>query len=285
MADTIEIGGKPVKKQTVLIAGAAVAVLGIGVYRYRKQAAANAAADAAANAPGTGAGSSDQIDPATGFPYGSAEDAAALTSQAQYIQPGGTVGLAGGGSPSAYYPQSGGFTSNAAWAQAVEDYLVNTAGADANTVGNALGKYITGGALTDDQVSVVNQAIAFQGYPPVPGPAGYPPSIRTSTSSNPPPTGSGGGTGGGTHYAANPPKGLKLVRNGRTGVQIQWNAVQGATKYNVHTPGRSPLDFTTTNTIANVGNLKPNTRYTVQVWADPTPTGGPHASLTFTTSR
>lgn len=182
---TMNIAGKPVKKETVYIGIAAVAIVGIGMYRYRKQqqqAAADAAANAAAQAPGTGAGSSDQVDPATGFPYGSQEDAAALTAQSGYITPygagGGTQYLYGGYPPTPSSTMPGGFTSNAQWSQAAEDYLVNTTGADANTVGNALGKYITGQTVSDAQEAIINQAIAFEGMPPVAGPQGYPPSIR-----------------------------------------------------------------------------------------------------------
>lgn len=179
------------KNEKIGLGIGSAALLGFTLYRYQKQkqqAASDAAAAAAAQAPGTGAGSSDQIDPATGFPYGSAEDAAALTAQSGYNSPIGGLGasdtsyLYGGypGYTGSGYPVAGGFTSNAQWAQAAEDYLVNTGGANANTVGNALGKYITGGTVDDSQQAVINQAIAFEGYPPVSGPNGYPPSIRTA---------------------------------------------------------------------------------------------------------
>lgn len=190
------------KNEKIGLGVGAAALLGFTIYRYQKQksaAAAQAAADAAAQAPGTGAGSSDQIDPATGFPYGSAEDAAALTAQAGYNSPIGGLGYSDtsylyGGYPgypaSGVPPAAGGFTSNAQWAQYAENYLITTGGADANTVGNALGKYITGGTIDDSQMSIIDQAIAFAGYPPVSGPEGYPPSIRTAATT-PPPTGSG----------------------------------------------------------------------------------------------
>jgi PASTA domain-containing protein len=181
-------------------------LLGFTLYRYQKQkqqSAADAAAAAAAQAPGTGAGSSDQIDPATGFPYGSIEDASALTAQAGYNSPIGGLGysdtsyLYGGnpGYPGSGIPITGGYTSNAQWSQAAENYLVQTVGADPNTVGNALGKYITGGTVDDAQTAIINQAIAFNGYPPVSGPEGYPPSIRTGspTPTTPPPS-NGSGT-------------------------------------------------------------------------------------------
>ena len=281
MADPL---GSLSKNEKIGLAAGAAGLLGFTIYRYQKQKssdAATAAADAAAQAPGTGAGTADQVDPATGFPYGSAEDSAALTAQSGYISPIGGLGSSGvsynyGGQGA--YPQ--GFTNNAQWSQAAEDYLVNTAGADANTVGNALGKYITGQTVTSDQQSIINQAIAFEGYPPVGGPDGYPPSIRTAapTSTVPPPT-----TGGGTVYAGNPPSGLKLLNNGRTAVRIGWNATPNATSYTVNLVGHGPSN--TNKTWENIGTLKPNTSYTVQVWANPTKSGGPHATLTFKTTR
>lgn len=197
-----EIFGKQVSKGTIWIGAGAAGLLGIAVYRYRKQQAADAAtaaANAAAQAPGTGAGSSDQIDPATGFPYGSAEDAAALTAQSGYNSPIGGTGYYGYGMPNVYpSTQPASFTSNAQWSQAAEQYMVNQGG-DANAIGNALGKYITGQPLDESGQSLVNQAIAFEGYPPVGGPNGFPPSMNTA---NPGSTGSTPGSG--TEPAPNP---------------------------------------------------------------------------------
>ena len=79
------------------------------------------------------------------------------------------------------------FTTNGQWAQAVEDYLVNTLGSDAQTVGNALGKYVTGQPLTVAQQSVVSAAIAFEGYPPVSGTGGRPPAMNVTPAGHPPP--------------------------------------------------------------------------------------------------
>jgi hypothetical protein len=76
----------------------------------------------------------------------------------------------------------------------VEAYEVNNLGADAPTVGNAIGKYLTGQSLTADQVGLVQSAIAIAGYPPVSGPNGNPPSYITGTIAPPPPSGGGGTT-------------------------------------------------------------------------------------------
>jgi hypothetical protein len=189
-----EIFGKNVSNGTIAISAGAAGLLGYAVYRQRKQAAAAAAAAAAAQAPGTGTGTSDQIDPATGFPYGSTQDASALSAQANYQSPyvGGGGGSYGYGYPNSYpTTQPGQFTSNAAWAQAAEQYMAGQGGGDPVAIGNALGKYITGQPVTPDMQSLIEQAIAFEGYPPVSGPNGFPPSVNTA---NPGSTGSTGTT-------------------------------------------------------------------------------------------
>jgi hypothetical protein len=81
-------------------------------------------------------------------------------------------------------------STNAGWAGAAESYLTGQTGADPATVAAALGKYITGQTLTTADQSIVEQAIAFEGYPPTAGANNYPPSMHMSAS-----TGQGGGTG------------------------------------------------------------------------------------------
>ncbi len=188
MPDTVHVPGMgETKKSTVyIVAGGFVLVAGIAYYRSKKTAAANAASVAQAGATTT--------DPATGYPYGSAEDAAALAAQAGYND-GTGYGYGYGGS----YPYSTstpgtiqtGFTSNAAWAQAYESYATQNLNADAATVAAALGKYLTGQSLTNDQLSVVEQAIAFQGIPPQSGANGYPPSYNLIPNGGTPPAGGG----------------------------------------------------------------------------------------------
>jgi hypothetical protein len=269
-----EIFGKNVKPQTLALAGGGTVILGLSLYRVRKQNAANAAATAAANAaaqaPGTGAGTSDGTDPATGFPYGSAEDAAALTAQAGYISPtdylssGGGSGGYGGG----YYPQQ--FTSNAAWAQAAEQYMTSVPGADATAIGNALGKYITGQPVTPDMQSLIDQAIAFEGYPPVAGPNGFPPSVNTA---NPGSTGSDGNSG---HPTPTPtgtvpatPGNVHVVKVGSDQVGLAWNAVPGATSYRIRATYQGNLagQGFPTSPGGTIHNLTPNHTYTFHVAA------------------
>lgn len=199
MADgTVDIAGKKIKKNTA-VAGAAVIllVIGIAVYRTKKARASPPAAAAAGSYPpdGTTGNPADlySTDPATGQTYG---DEQAM---------GGTGGYSAGtdaqgyplGSPADLAWQNslgtGGFinypvtavtapgqtfTTNGQWAQYVEQYMTQTLGANPETIGNALGKYITGQPVTAAQQSLIEQAIAFAGSPPVAGPNGMPPSIN-----------------------------------------------------------------------------------------------------------
>lgn len=171
MEGTIKTPFGPAKKQTLLIAGAGVVIMGM-LYMRSKKASDNAAAIAAS-------GESVGINPATGYVYGSAEDAAALANQADYMKPGG--GGSGGGGSSYAGSSPGTFVSNAQWTQYAQNYLTdNDVVTDPGKLGDALGKFISGQPVTNDQRSLIQQAIAIAGLPPVAGPSGYPPSINTS---------------------------------------------------------------------------------------------------------
>lgn len=202
MPDTIHIGGIKVnKKAAIAVGGISFVVAGVVYYRQKRQAAASASAST-----DTAAATGSDIDPVTGYAYGSPEDQAALdamqsgTGLPSYDSSssvgGQIIGYDGSGAPvygngvvsTAPNAGPGAFTSNAAWAQYAEDYLINTTGADASAVGNALGKYISGQPLTADMISVVQQAIAFAGPVPVAGSSGNPPNWITQTTGT---TGSG----------------------------------------------------------------------------------------------
>lgn len=196
----------PVPKKTAAWVGVgAAAILGIVWYRTK-----NAAATATNQ-------TSTDINPQTGYPYGSPEDIAALQQMGVGVsnvganyQTGNVIGYdqygnpiySGGGGGGYPAPNSGPgtFTNNAQWSQYAEQYMVDTAGADAATVGNALGKYITGQAVTADQRAIIQQAIAFAGFPPLPGPNGNPPGILDVVTPPPPPPPPGGGGGGSTGW-------------------------------------------------------------------------------------
>jgi len=156
--------GNVQKKTALIVGGGAAVILGIVWWRTNQM-----------NAEETDIYDAE-INPATGYPYGSPEDAAALLAQSQYVSPP-SGGTGGGGYP----PGSTGFTNNAQWTQAVIEYMT-TAGLieDPTLLSAALGAYITGAPVTTAQRSLIEQAIAAQGFPPLSGPNGYPPSINTA---------------------------------------------------------------------------------------------------------
>jgi hypothetical protein len=256
MAETITLPGVgPVKKQTALLLGGAVILVG-GIAWYRSRNAASSGPSS--SSPAAGSGSADQsgtIDPATGYAYGSPEDQAALAAQAN-----GNYGGYGGGYSGSSGSYPGSYTTNAQWAQAAEDYLVNTVGGEANTVGNAIGKYITGQPVTSDQVTVIEEAIAFAGYPPVNGPSGYPPSYRTA--STPPSGGSGSGS---TKLTA--PTGVHATQVGKTVVALAWSRVSSAQSYVVYEHGFGSPVSESHGPTATVHNLRPGTSYSFTVHA------------------
>lgn len=140
-----------------LIGGTAAA--GVVYWAYKK------------SSKSTAAPTDPNIDPNTGLPYG---------------YDTGSSSPVTGVTPSYYYnPTTSGTTSpttNAQWAQAAEEYMTQQ-GYDALAVAAALGKYLTNQNLTDDQLSIVQTAIAFEGYPPtsVPAPHVAPPGGNNST--------------------------------------------------------------------------------------------------------
>lgn len=277
MADgTVTIpGGLKLKKNVAI--GIGVAAVGVGGYYYYRKRQADAAA--AQNTSAQGQALSDQnIDPATGYAYGSPEDQAALAA----MQGAGGNPLYGGGG---YYlggppttgtnPTPQGFQSNAQWTQAAEQYMGST-GADA--IAAALGKYLLASPLTADQVTIVQQAIAAEGFPPVAGTNGFPPSYKT-VESPPPHQGAGG--------PKNPVKGLKATARS-TQVDVSWDALAKAKSYTVeaHKAGSAPgtkieAREQTSGTHITLHNLKEKTRYRVSVLA--TGGSGPAASTTVTT--
>lgn len=272
MADTISIPGiGNTKKKTVYAVGIGIVLVGAAVYYRNKQSAAAAQAASVAQA-GT-----DTTDPATGYPYGSPEDAAALNTQAGYYQSvDGSAGGYYGGSPSP--GQGTGFISNAAWAQAYEEYAVNNIQSDSTTVAAALGKYLTGQPLTQDQLNIVEQAIAFEGLPPIAGTNGYPPSYNLGTTA--PPTVPTQSTGVGNWN-------LSAVVKGPTEVDLSW-ANQGSNypsyqiNYGIGSTG--PFKTRVSGTTARIGALKPSTTYQFSISAIDTKgnvhSQSPYATLT-----
>ena len=153
------------------------AVSGYLIYRYVKKsktaaAAANATSAAAVSGYGYGTGGSIEgsPEPAGYYGYGT----------------GYGYGSSGGFNATGYYgygvpePQTVALTTNAQWEQAA---IAQLTGEDysAQTVSAALSNYTEGLAVTPAQEGIINSAIGVEGYPPVPGTNGYPPSIKTMT--------------------------------------------------------------------------------------------------------
>lgn len=211
-----------VKKETALLGGVAIAVfMGVVYYRSKKAKAAAATANAGAN---TG------IDPATGYAYGTPEDAAALANQAGYINPGqpfysgsGGANFVGGSGT----PGPGSFTSNAQWTQYAEQIMAQNGNQDSTGLASALGVYLAGQPATPTQVDLIHQAIAIADKPPIAGPTGYPPSINTT------PVATGGGGNPPPTKAPDPVTGLRATRwdHNAGNADFTWNASPGATSY------------------------------------------------------
>jgi hypothetical protein len=173
----VPVLGKEKKSTALLALAAAVGVIGFAVIEKRKQAAAAAAAAASSTAAGQFTDPAGNVcaapDPNTGYCPGTAEDQAA---QAQLTSEG-ELAAGSGGYGTGVIPV---FTSNAAWAQYAEQEL-GSDGADATAA--AIAAYLSGQALTEAQVTIVEEATAIAGPPPVPGPNGFPPSMNTTTAS------------------------------------------------------------------------------------------------------
>lgn len=263
MADTVNLFGSQVKKGYVIAGGVVlVAAVAYGWYKNRQSAqqAGTAAAGTTAASPsgdpyppdGTTGNPSDpySTDPATGETYGDEADGGyigdGLSNLGGYY---GNSGLYGDGTG---FEQPGDFTSDAYWAQYCEQYM-GSSGDD--SISQALGAYITGAQVTSDEVSIIEQAIAIAGFPPVAGTNGYPPSINTGGSGN----GSGGNVsvpdvvGMNVEQATSVLKGAGLKASGPAGVK---NVVHTVTAQNPAAGSSVPsgtvvtLSYKTTNETA-----------------------------------
>lgn len=177
LSGTVKTPLGDVSKKNLAIGGVIAGILGVMWYRsYKADQAANASAAAGAS----------EINPATGYPYGSAEDAAALQHQAAY-----QLSAGGGGGGSTYTPPAtGAIVTNAQWSQQVLEYWDAHDLGEPTVIAAALGVYLAGGIPTADQINLIHQATAIAGLPPVEGNGGYPPHINTTPAGNPnPPVG------------------------------------------------------------------------------------------------
>lgn len=187
---TVHVPGLgPMKKKTALWVtfGGVGLVLG---YIYLKQrgtiGGGSSTASTAATVTDPAGNVCATLDPTSGYCPGSAEDQAYYSTgglgpatTGGFVDTSGALDNTSGGS-SPIGP--GSFSNNAEWAQYCESSMGSN-GADA--IAAALGKYITGGAVSATQVTTIDEAIAIGGYPPVQGPGGKPPSINQTGAPNP----------------------------------------------------------------------------------------------------
>ena len=199
-AGTVKLPGLgPVPKKTLAI----VALVGGGVLAYmyiRKARGSTAAASTA-----TAAGTDPNLDPATGFDYGTPQDLEALNANAgsNNLGFGSGTGIGAGGSGEFFDPNTGQFdlsspftggtgpapvTTNAEWEQeAIGD--LESGGVSQATISAAesgLPRYLAHLTLSSAQASAVQMAVGLAGPPPSGGPF----SIRRAPPPPPPHTGS-----------------------------------------------------------------------------------------------
>lgn len=162
------------KSKKVYLIGGAVGVVVVGfIYLHNRNSASVSA----------GAASAGNIDPATGYPYGSAQDQAALSASGNVDPttgyPYGSVqdqealatqgyGYGSAGALGTYTPVGTATTAvqtNAQWAQAAQQTL-SAIGYAPETVAGAIGAYLARIPLTANQAAIVQVALAEEGPPP-----------------------------------------------------------------------------------------------------------------------
>src|SRR6266702_1396587 len=187
----------------------------------------------------------------------------------------GQCGLGSGGGGQYGYggpPPPQPITTNGQWAAAVEMSL-SQQGYNPLTISAALGKYLTGQTVTQNQADLISVALAFQGEPPVPSPSGYPPAVHV------------GGSGGGGN-AKNPVTGLKVSKGGTTGVDISWSASSGATSYQVSSDkGTVQMLGATSARIRSINPAGHPSSAHVTVLAEPAASHATPATITVHTKR
>lgn len=149
-------------KKWVWIAGGA-GLFGVFYYLRKRKQAQQSTTDTTGNVTDTSAMAVDPnaIDPSTGMSYASEGYGGGYLGGVYGSPYGGTFY----GSQTQTTTPTRTVTTNAEWAQASEAYLT-TLGYHAMPVAVALGKYLSGQGLTNDQFNIVETAIGFEGTPP-----------------------------------------------------------------------------------------------------------------------
>lgn len=227
---TVKIPGMGEQKSStvMIVGGAAVVIIGYYLYRQHQNTVA------AASTTDTALTNTTTIDPATGYPYGSAEDTALLNAQQVQGVPGdyygsGYGGGSGGGGSTGGGSTANDITSNPQWEQVVLQYVPTHENVSHHLLGIATSRYLTGEDLDADQKRLVEMAIAAEGFPPQAGPNNYPPNIREKAG------------GGQQEKKLGTPK-LRVTHRGTTGPHakarhtgdLAWSRDPHATSYTVH---------------------------------------------------
>lgn len=175
---------------------------------------------------------------------------AAEEEQAAEDEYGGLTDGGAGGTVSGYDQDSSSDTqttaprTNAEWSNLATERLL--ASYENAAITDALGAYLARKPLSDDQMRIVQAAIAVAGYPP------------EGTYTIIP--------GGNTEISV-APSGLKVVRTGPTSVDLEWVAVAGADGYRVYRNGIETNVGHSEDTKITVGGLDPSTSYQFKVAA------------------
>lgn len=199
MADIKVPGVGPLDKKKVLIGGAIGAVLiAVVIIMRRRSAAASAPAAPATTADTSGSAYTDpNLDPATGFDYGTPQDQAALDSGG-YYGGGGIGNTLGNIDPATGYifgsaqdvaalqqlygtgaapPPGPKPQSETQWVSNAANALNSDAGVGRAAAAEALTEWIAGQSVTAQQAQYVREALALVGDPP----NGAPPIHEKST--------------------------------------------------------------------------------------------------------
>lgn len=222
------------RKRVLFLAGGSVGLVAIWYVVQRRNATDTTTTD------GTDTTTTDtSIDPNASGAYGSGYGGDYSTGGSadysppeldSYVDPSTGAVITGGGATPVYTPPKPVVitkpTTNAQWAQQASAYLVQQ-GFDAITVATALGKYFSNQNLTDNQLSVVQAALAAEGNPPNPPP---PPHVA-------PPSGQPTGVTSGTIKPKTPTHFHVVSVKSNVGAKLAWTAATGATGYRLKRNG------------------------------------------------
>jgi hypothetical protein len=192
-AGTVKLPGfGNVSKKTLGIV--ALVAGGVLAYLYVRKARGGSGLGASTTAAGTAAATDPNLDPATGYDYGTPQDLAALQAQSGMVggDPyglGGGIGLGGGSQGGLYFDPATGqwdltspytgtstttaaVTTNAEWEQECIANL-EAGGVSQSTIGDAesgLPRYLAHLTLSGGQATAVQLAVGLTGPPPSGGP-------------------------------------------------------------------------------------------------------------------